>query len=77
MKVEDEIQHIRRISAVVSPEELEGLLIRHVAREQHADDSDASFSGSAYVRAVDTPAGIKYEAKVEIEVDLTMLPTPA
>jgi len=52
-------------------------LIRHVAREQHADDFDDSFSGSAYVRAVDTPAGIKYEAKVEIEVDLTMLPTPA
>lgn len=77
MQVKDETQHIRRISAVVSPEELEGLLIRHVARERLVDSSDASFSGSAYVRSVDTPAGIKYEAKVEIEVDLTMLPTPA
>jgi len=74
MKIYDNTSHVRKIQTTLEHGEIEEILLAHVAKQAGVSMGDG-FSGRAYHSARDTSTGVYHDYKVEIQIDLTKLPT--
>jgi hypothetical protein len=74
MILNDSTQHLRKITTTIDEEELEDIILDHIAKKAGLLREDPSFCGRAFHSTSSTGLGIKHEMRVEIVIDINKLP---